>query len=183
MDVNVDEAESPDAAPLDLTPREHTPRRPVTRRRRWGGVVLLVVVAAGLGFVLFEGLNNATVYFYNVDQAVAKRHELGSSRFRIQGNVIAGSVKDERSRIEFDLRYGDATVHVVHRGDVPDLFKPSIPVVLEGTFDTRGVYRSDRMLLRHDSSYDEQHRNRTRDAERDAQRDTPRSLPTTVDGT
>lgn len=176
MDVSIDDAESPDAAPLDLTPREVMPRRRMSPRRRWGGIALLVVVVAGLGLVLFEGLSNATVYFYNVDQAVAKRDELGTSRFRIQGNVIAGSVQDHRGRFEFDLRYGDATVHVVHRGDVPDLFQPSIPVVLEGSFDSKGVYRSDRMLLRHDSSYDEKHANRTRDAERDAQRDTPTTV-------
>lgn len=137
--------------------------------------VLLVVVVA-LGVVLFEGLSNATVYFYNVDQAVAKRAELGSSRFRIQGNVIPGSVNNEGARLEFDLRYGSKSVHVIHRGDVPDLFKPSIPVVLEGSFDRDGVYRSDRMLLRHDSTYDEKHGDRTREAKRDAER-TDDSVP------
>lgn len=168
MDViDHDDAESPDATPLDLTPRDVQPRRS-SRRRRWGGLAVLVVVVAGLGFVLFEGLNNATVYFYNVDEAVAKRAELGDSRFRVQGNVIAGSVKDEGGRLEFDLKFRDAQIHVVHRGDVPDLFKPSIPVVLEGSF-SGDEYRSDRMLLRHDSTYDEEHRDRKRQAEQDAE--------------
>jgi cytochrome c-type biogenesis protein CcmE len=117
--------------------------------------------------VLFEGLTNATVYFYNVDQAVAKRSELGTSRFRIQGNVIPTSVRDEGQRMEFDLKYHDVVVHVVHTGDVPSLFKPAIPVVLEGSF--RGdTYRSDRMLLKHDETYDEDHKSRTREAEQDA---------------
>ncbi|MCC6225465.1 MAG: cytochrome c maturation protein CcmE [Microthrixaceae bacterium] len=171
MDVTTpehDDAESPDAAPLDLTPREVAPRRS-SSRRRWGGLIALIVVVGGLGFVLFEGLNNATVYFYNVDEAVAKRDELGTSRFRIQGNVVPGTVEDSGSTMEFDLKYRDAVLHVAHRGDVPDLFKPSIPVVLEGTFAEDGrEYRSDRMLLRHDSSYDEKHQDRKRQAEQDA---------------
>ncbi len=168
MDVT-DDVESPDAAPLDLTPREVVVRARRTGARRWWGIAALVVVVAGLGFVLFEGLTNATVYFYNVDEAVAKRSELGSDRFRVQGNVIPGSVRDEGERMEFDLKFRGVQVHVVHTGDVPDLFKPSIPVVLEGHFqDGSTTYRSDRMLLRHDSTYDEEHEDRTRDAERDA---------------
>jgi cytochrome c-type biogenesis protein CcmE len=67
----------------------------------------------------------------------------------------------------FDLKYHGVVVPVVHTGDVPDLFKPKIPVVLEGAFDG-GTYRSDRMLLRHDATYDEKHGTRTRQAERDA---------------
>ena len=69
--------------------------------------------------------------------------------------------------MEFDLKYHDVVVHVVHRGDVPSLFKPAIPVVLEGAFDG-DVYRSDRMLLKHDSTYDEKHRTRTSEAQQDA---------------
>ena len=163
----IDDLESADAAPLDLTPREVVPRGRATGSRRWGGVLVLVVVIAGLGFVLFQGLSNATVYFHNVDDAVAKRDELGTSRFRMQGNVIASSVDDSGQRMEFDLKYDDVVVHVVHTGDVPAQFKPAIPVVLEGAFDG-DVYRSDRMLLKHDETYDEEHEGRTREAERDA---------------
>jgi cytochrome c-type biogenesis protein CcmE len=165
--THLDDDEAADAAPLDLTPRDVAPRHRATGRRRWGAIAALVVVVAGLGIVLFEGLTNATVYFYNVDEAVAKRPELGTSRFRLQGNVIAGSVHDRGDRMTFDLKYHGAVVHVVHTGDVPDLFQPKIPVVLEGAFDG-DTYRSDRMLLRHDSTYDEEHRSRTRQAERDA---------------
>jgi cytochrome c-type biogenesis protein CcmE len=162
-----DDLESADASPLDLTPRDVAPRRRASGSRRWGGLIVLGVVVAGLGFVLFQGLTNATVYFYNVDEAVAKRSDLGTSRFRIQGNVIPSSVDDEGQRMEFDLKYRDAVVHVVHTGDVPSLFKPAIPVVLEGAFQG-DTYHSDRMLLKHDETYDEEHKSRTREAEQDA---------------
>ena len=165
--IDDDDAESVDAAPLDLTPRDVAPRRRATGSKRWAGLGVLAVVVAGLGFVLFQGLTNATVYFYNVDDAVARRDELGTARFRIQGNVIPESVDDSGDRMQFDLKYEDVVVPVVHTGDVPALFKPAIPVVLEGAFDG-DVYRSDRMLLKHDETYDEEHEDRTREAERDA---------------
>jgi cytochrome c-type biogenesis protein CcmE len=164
-----DDAESADSAPLDLTPRNVAPRRKATKKQRWLAAGVLVVVVAALGGVLFEGLTNATVFFYNVDQAVAKRPELGSTRFRIQGNVIPGSVHDQGDAMAFDLKYHGVEVHVVHTGDVPDLFKPSIPVVLEGHFSGK-VYKSDQMLLRHSPEYDTKHKSRDRQADQDAKK-------------
>lgn len=171
MDVTTpadhDDLESADAAPLDLTPRVVAPRRRATRRQRRWAIAVLAVVVAGLGLVLFEALTSASVYFYNVDEAVAKRAQLGTTRFRIQGNVIASSVHDRGNHMTFDLKYHGAVVHVVHTGDVPDLFKPSIPIVLEGAFSGT-TYHSDQMLLRHDATYDEEHKTRNREAEKDA---------------
>jgi cytochrome c-type biogenesis protein CcmE len=171
MDVKpvLDDAESADSAPLDLTPRDVAPRRKATKRQRWLAAGVLVVVVIALGGVLFEGLTSATVFFYNVDQAVAKKSELGTTRFRIQGNVIPGSVKDEGDAMAFDLKYHGVEVHVVHTGPVPDLFKPSIPVVLEGHF-SGNTYDSDDMLLKHSPDYDVKHKTRDRQADRDAKK-------------
>ncbi len=165
----IDDAESADAAPLDLTPRDVKPRRKATKKQRWIAAFVLVAVVGALGAVLFEGLTNATVFFYNVDQAVAKRSELGTSRFRIQGNVIPGTVHDLGSAMAFDLKYNGVEVHVVHTGDVPDLFKPQIPVVLEGHFQGK-TFDSDQMLLRHSPEYDAKHPTRDREADQDAKK-------------
>ena len=171
MSDALDDVESPDSTPLDLTPRDVAPRRRASGRQRWIGIFVLVAVVGALGVVLFEGLTSASVYFYNVDEAVAKKAELGTTRFRMQGNVIAGSVHHDGDRMTFDLKYHGVKVHVVHSGDVPDLFKPAIPVVLEGKF-SGDVYRSDRMLLKHDATYDEKNKSRNRDAEKDATQST-----------
>jgi cytochrome c-type biogenesis protein CcmE len=157
--------------PLDLTPRHRGPVAPVTGRR-WPAVVGIVAVVIALGFVLFNGLSNATVFFYNVDQAVAKRDEIGTSRVRLQGNVLANSIDRTANGVNFDLKYNGKVVKVTHTGEPPELFGPQIPIVLEGAFAssaTGAVYRSDRMLIRHDSTYDEKNQKNVRDAERDAQ--------------
>ena len=59
------------------------------------------------------------------------------------------------------------TGQAVKNGGVPDLFKPSIPVVLEGHFAGK-VYKSDQMLLRHSPEYDTEHKTRDRQADQDA---------------
>lgn len=167
----LDDPESADAAPLDLTPRPTRPARTTRSTRRVVGSIVVVAVVVGIGAVVFQGLNNATLFFYNVDEALQRRGEIGDRRIRIQGNVIDGSVVAATGDrpMRFVLRYGDGQVTVEHRGEVPALFKPAIPVVLEGSFAGE-IFRSDRMLLRHDETYDEEHPDRQAEAERDARR-------------
>jgi cytochrome c-type biogenesis protein CcmE len=114
-----------------------------------GGAVLIA-----LGFLVYRGLDNATLYFRTAAEAVEQRNELGTRRFRIEGNVVEGSVKERGDALDFKIESDDTVVDVVHRGNQPALFKPGIPVVLEGRFADRSLtFNSDRMLVKHSESY------------------------------
>jgi cytochrome c-type biogenesis protein CcmE len=119
------------------------------RRRLW---IAGAVVLAALGFLVFRGLGNATLYFRTADEAVAQREELGERRFRIEGTVVDGSVSSSGGLVSFRIAGDRVQVPIVHRGDPPELFKPGIPVVLEGRFQDDG-FTSDRMLVKHTESY------------------------------
>jgi cytochrome c-type biogenesis protein CcmE len=147
---------------LDLTPRtpaepegpDHRPdgtSRPRRARRSPLAVALLVLVLGALSFVVFRGLTNATLYFYNADEAVERRDELGDRRFRLQGDVQDDVVETDRGA-RFTVAYNGVTVVVDHVGDPPDLFRPGIPVVLEGRWEG-DVFASDRMLVKHSEEY------------------------------
>jgi len=160
--------------PLDLTPRDLEPV-PVRTRSRAVGMVVGVVAVVGIVAVLWNGLSQATLFFYNVDEAVAERTEIGDKRFRMQGNVVRGSVDRTSSGVEFVLAFNGARVPVQHSGEPPELFGPKVPVVLEGRF-VGDVYQSDRILIRHDNTYDEENQERIRQAKQDAEQqasDTP----------
>ena len=90
----------------------------------------MLVIA--LVFVAYQGLNNATLFFRNADEAVAQRAELGDKRFRLQGTVVEGTVQPDGTTVRFDVTYNGVEVPVQHLGDPPELFQPDIPVVLEG---------------------------------------------------
>ena len=120
-----------------------------TRRRLWGAGV---VVLAALAFLVFQGLDNATVYFRTADDAVAQRDQLGDRRFRIEGDVVDGSVRQDGNNVSFTLTSKSVEVPVVHKGDPPELFRPGIPVVLEGRFQD-DHFSSDRMLVKHSETY------------------------------
>jgi cytochrome c-type biogenesis protein CcmE len=126
----------------------------ITQRRRLWAAGGVVVVA--LGFLVFQGLGNATVYFRTADEAVAQRQSLGDRRFRIEGTVVSGSVEESGGMVAFRIASKAVEVPVVHRGDPPELFKPGIPVVLEGRFQGE-TFASDRMLVKHSESYVAEH--------------------------
>lgn len=120
--------------------------------RRLG--VVLVLILGAIGFLLYKGLGDATTYFRNADEAIRDRDELGTRRFRLQGTVVPGSVRATGADVDFTVEYRCQRVQVHHTGSRPELFKPSIPVVLEGRFG-RGsdVFESDRIIVRHTDDY------------------------------
>ena len=120
-----------------------------SRRRLW---LAGVVVLAALGFLVFQGLGNATLYFRTADEAVAQRSELGERRFRIEGDVVDGSVRQEGNDVSFTLTSKSVEVPIRHKGDPPELFRPGIPVVLEGRFQG-DHFSSDRIMVRHSETY------------------------------
>jgi cytochrome c-type biogenesis protein CcmE len=135
-------------------------------------VRLVVVVALVLGacaFLLVKGLGDATTYFLNADEVVARRDDIGTSRVRLQGTVVPGSVVTKGEAVEFDVEYHCTKVHVRHVGDPPELFKPGIPVVLEGAFPKGSdTYASDRIFVRHTNEYREKEADRLAQAEKEA---------------
>lgn len=127
-----------------------TPGGPRHSRRR--AIVAAVVVVAAVTALLWQGLGNAAVYFKTADEAVAERQSLGDRRFRVEGVVVDGTVREDGNGVRFSIEENGATVPVRHQGDPPELFKPGIPVVLEGHWQGT-TYESDRIMVRHTNEY------------------------------
>ena len=119
-----------------------------SRRRQIGAGV---VMAGAVGFLLFEGLGNATVYYKTVPQAVADRAHLGTSQFRIMGTVD-NDVRQAGTQTLFSITYERVTAQIIDSKQPPQLFKPGIPVVLEGHW-SGNVFQSDLVMVKHTSNY------------------------------
>lgn len=154
---------------MELSPRTTAataPTKPRHRRNPWA-YGALVAVLLGLGVVVYQGLTSASLYFYNADEAVEQRADLGDRRFRLQGTVLGGSVDTTDEGVEFTVVYDGARVDVRHDGDPPELFEPGIPVVLEGRWSaTEDVYESDVIRVKHSEQYEADNGERLEEAER-----------------
>jgi cytochrome c-type biogenesis protein CcmE len=141
------------SGPVPAAPRVR-PRSGNSRRLWLAGAF----IAAALGFLVFRGLDNATLYFRTADEAVAQRGRLGTRRFRIEGTVVQGSVREQDDALDFRIESRGTVVDVVHRGNQPGLFKPGIPVVLEGRFAGGSqTFNSDLILVKHSETYVAKH--------------------------
>lgn len=142
-----------------------TPRFDRSRLRL--GIVIAVVCGA-LAFLAIKGLGDATTYFRNADEAIDQPE---GRRFRLQGTVVVGSVRDTADAVDFEVEYGCERVRVHHSGAEPELFKPGIPVVLEGEWgEGKEVYEADRIIVRHTEEYTQEERDRLERAEQECQR-------------
>ncbi len=139
--------------------------RPRGGRRRWLPMLVIGVVLVAIGLFVYRGLSDAALYFRNADEAVAERDTLGDRRFRLQGTVVDDPVRSAGT-VDFQVTYNGVTVDVEHQGDPPELFRPGIPVVLEGHWAGQ-VFDSDRILIKHDEEYQskKQYEEREREAE------------------
>ena len=158
-----------------LEPRPPRPSGPVrSRRRRALSLAVIVAVAAAVTWLVSGLLGDASLFFYNADEAVERRGELGPERFRVQGTPVAGTVSDtfldDAPALAFTIGFEGSLIDVVHTGDPRELFQPGVPVVLEGAWrpgpapvdeparaalaaDDGWYFTSDRMLVKHDNDY------------------------------
>jgi cytochrome c-type biogenesis protein CcmE len=119
-----------------------------------GGCVLAVVAIIVLAVALSENV----VYFRTVSEAVHNRPSEGTSRFRLAGGVVNGTIKENHRQgtVTFDVTDGKKTVTVRQEGDTPALFKNGAPVVCEGHWAAKSgpfVFVSDRILIKHGADY------------------------------
>jgi cytochrome c-type biogenesis protein CcmE len=117
--------------------------------------VVIVGLLLVFGYLLYKGLDQATLYFYNADEAVANKDTLGDDRFRLQGTVVADSVEERPEGVAFTVAFNGAEVPVDHVGEPPELFQAGIPVVVEGHWEG-DRFASDRIIVKHTETYVEE---------------------------
>ena len=151
----------------DLSPLMPRPGPRSARTRRSVAALVVVAVAAAVSLLVTNLLGDASLFFYNADEAVERRDELAGARFTLQGTPIDAPVNtfwDDRPVLAFSVGFNEVVVDVVHTGDPPELFQPGVPVVLEGAWrlgpgpgpviaDDGWHFSSDRMLVKHDNDY------------------------------
>ena len=139
-------------------PDAPVPPRVVPRRRARYVVAVAGCVIAVVAIVLLAvELSGNVVYFRTVSEAVHDRQDLGTSRFRLAGAVVPGTITETKHGVTFQVSDGKRTVTVHHTGDPPDLFKPDAPVVVEGHWASRAPdapFLSDRILIKHGNDYE-----------------------------
>src|SRR6185369_14201151 len=111
----------------------------------------LLGVAVGLALYAFQ---NRIVFFFSPSDVAADHPAVGRV-VRLGGLVEAGSVErsGDGSTIHFKVTDLKHTVAITFRGVLPDLFRESQGVVVEGAYGDDGQFTATEVLAKHDEKY------------------------------
>lgn len=123
--------------------------------------VALLLFLGGLGYLIFSGLTQDSVYFLNVSEALA------GDRTQIKQARLFGKVSPENLVIvegklgaSFDLidkMEDEKSLRVDFKGALPDTFKDDVEVIVEGSFSPDGhVFVAKTLVTKCPSKYEEQ---------------------------
>lgn len=156
---------------MDETPPSNVPPPHVTDQRpapvideRPGGfrnvgflIGVLVVASAIVGLAMSSF--DEQVYYYTVAEARANQPEIGTTEFRIKGNVVPGSLRLREGVLNdhmFTLRADGEDMLVHYTGPLPDTFSDDAEVIALGRFGSPERFEAIEVVAKCPSRYEEQ---------------------------
>ena len=99
-----------------------------------------VMIAIGVAYLMYAGLQGASVYYVTVEEFLAQKDEPQQLGTRIAGTVAAGTIRRNASAREvyFEIQSNTsaAKMPVYYKGLIPDIFRDNAAIVVEGKFQT-----------------------------------------------
>ena len=126
-------------------------------KRRHKRISFIVVGLTGLAiaaYLVASAFRNNLVFFFSPTQVAAREAPLDRT-FRIGGLVQEGTLKRENDglTVRFTVTDTAASIPVVYKGILPDLFKEGRGCVAQGKIGADGVFQADQVLAKHDENY------------------------------
>jgi cytochrome c-type biogenesis protein CcmE len=126
-------------------------------KRRHKRIAFILVGLAGLSaaaFLVASAFRNNLVFFFSPTQVAAKEAPVNRT-FRVGGLVEQGTVKRDGDglTVRFTVTDTAASIPVVYKGILPDLFKEGRGCVAQGKIGEDGVFHADQVLAKHDENY------------------------------
>ena len=126
-------------------------------KRRHKRIGIIIVGLAGLAvaaYLVASAFRNNLVFFFSPTQVAAKEAPVNRT-FRIGGLVEDGTLKRDGDglTVRFTVTDTAASIPVVYKGILPDLFKEGRGCVAQGRIGPDGVFQADEVLAKHAENY------------------------------
>lgn len=128
----------------------HLARR---RKRRFFILVLgICILAFAVGLVFFA--LHGTASFFRTPSEITDMDRKSHAALRLGGYVEKGTIeRDAETGVRFRVTDLRSSQEVRFNGILPDLFREEQGVIVEGSFDTSGIFTAERVLAKHDEKY------------------------------
>jgi cytochrome c-type biogenesis protein CcmE len=125
------------------------------RRRRWGVLLAVLIVAIALAWLAFSGIGSALVYYKTPTELKSLGAAGIGDPLRLGGLVKPDSLICQDGSAAFTVTDGQTEVPVVTAPDAGQLLCPreGVGVVVEGRLGTLGVFHASQIIIKHDENY------------------------------
>jgi cytochrome c-type biogenesis protein CcmE len=126
-------------------------------KRRHKRIGIIIAGLAGLGvaaYLVASAFRQNLVFFFSPTQVAAKEAPLDRT-FRVGGLVENGTLKRDADglTVRFTVTDTAASIPVVYKGILPDLFREGRGCVAQGKIGADGVFQAEQVLAKHDENY------------------------------
>ena len=126
-------------------------------KRRHKRITFIFIALAALSiaaYLVASAFRNNLVFFFSPTQVAAKEAPVDRT-FRIGGLVQDGTLRRESDglTVRFTVTDTAASIPVVYKGILPDLFKEGRGCVAQGKIGADGVFQAEQVLAKHDENY------------------------------
>ncbi len=124
-------------------------------------IVALLLFIFGVGYMVWSGISQNSVYFLNVSEALAMdQNELKSAR--LFGTVSNNNLELPKSRQEVKFQLIDAEnnnnyIVVTYSGTIPDTFEAGVEVIVEGKMQDNAFFAKT-LMTKCPSKYEKENR-------------------------
>ena len=125
------------------------------KKRVIGGVVALVIVLSGFGYLMYGGIGENLVYFVTPAELLERGDDAYERPVRLGGQVVPGTVRWNADELDlrFTLQDEDVHVEVISRKAPPAMFREGQGVIVEGSLNRDGVFESSNLMVKHSNEY------------------------------
>ncbi len=124
--------------------------------KKAGAIIGAAVVLVAFGYLIWGGIGGNLVYFLTPKELLAKGNNAVGASVRLGGLVQDSTIEWNADTRELKFRIIDedsASVPVLSVGMPPQMFVPGQGVVVEGVFTKEGVFKSNKVMVKHSNEY------------------------------
>jgi cytochrome c-type biogenesis protein CcmE len=118
-------------------------------------IIGAAIIVGAVIWLAFSGFNESKAYYKTVDELMAMKDEAHHVRLKVAGDVVKGSIERQGRSVQFKIEQKGIVVPVNYVGDetLPDTFVDGVQAVVEGKYDTSGVFQADKIQAKCASKY------------------------------
>jgi cytochrome c-type biogenesis protein CcmE len=132
----------------------HPSRHCIVMKKKYviGGLIVLAAVI----YLVIVIIQNVGSYYQGVSEFYGKIEEIDDSTVRVAGTIADGTVAWDAERVElsFIITEGGQSLPVVYNGAQPSSFKEGSAILVEGKYNSDGIFHASQLIMRCSSKYE-----------------------------